>query len=176
MWQRILFAFIGVLLGVFSWQQPARAEIVDVTVASLGPACAICNGMLEGKLKHVTGIEKVITNLKDSTFTLIPKAGLPLDVAAVKKAVKDSGYGFRFIELTMKGMVEDSSGVPTFKESSSGQTFQLVQGENSKTPPANWVEIKTASADGKNPVQIKGMAYPGQPMDALTPSQVSAVH
>ena len=169
----ILSAFIGIVLGTFSWQLPGRAEIVDVTVASLGPACAICNGMLEGKLKHVAGIEKVITNLKDSTFTLILKAGIPLDLAAVKKAVKDSGYGFRFIELTMKGTIAESGPAPTFTEPGSGQKFQLVQSEQQALSPAKWDEIKSLAAGGK-PVKITGLAYPGEPMDSLEPKQIQS--
>jgi copper chaperone CopZ len=171
----LISIWIGVMLmGTFV--QTSQADVIDVLLGTKGPACPLCNAYIEGKLKHVPGLQKVITNLKYSTFTLIPKQGQPLDVLAIKNAVKDSGYDFGYIKLTLSGLFTDSNGKAALKEPTADQVFLLVQGEN-KLPLSQdkLMEIKSLSDNGAKQIEVKGMAYSGEGMALLEPTQVSAV-
>jgi copper chaperone CopZ len=164
--------FGAVLALILSYSGSSRAEVMDFKVYSLGPACAICNGFLEAKLRHVEGVSKVITNLKSSTFNLLT-SDQPISIGAVKKAVKDSGYGYNYTEIRLKGVPIDAGGKPAFKEPTTGQVFQLVEGENAPIASGKFQEMQTLSGNGQREIVIKAKAYPGEGMDQLQPIEMA---
>lgn len=57
-----------------------------------GLACPFCAYGIEKKLGAIDGVERLETNLKDGTVTVIMKEGATLDEATARKAVKDAGF------------------------------------------------------------------------------------
>jgi copper chaperone CopZ len=174
----LTFCFVSLwisLISLCTFVSISRAEFVDIRVGVWGTACMMCNNFIEQKLRLVPGVKKELPNLKESTFTLILNEGALVDVAAIRKAIKTTGYEYKYVQITLTGFFENSQGKYVLKEPTTGQVFQLAKGENLPLAPDKLEEIKKLSENGVKKIEVKGMAYPQEGMNILEPIKVSAV-
>ena len=97
-----LAAVLGMLIP--SW---ALGQVKEVRVTMEGLACPFCVFNVEKQIKRVPGIEpaSVRTDLDKGVTTAAWKPDVPFDPALLKKAVKDSGFTLKSIEITAEGKV-----------------------------------------------------------------------
>lgn len=75
-----------------------------------GLSCPFCAYGLEKKLGAVDGVQRLETNIKDGTVTVIMKDGMPLDEASARKAVKAAGFSLRKLEQVQSAPQGPSGG------------------------------------------------------------------
>ncbi len=144
---KIIGNFVACAVLLLGFSLSSVANVSHVVVVSKGHGCPWCNNMVEMKLKKVPNTKSVEANLRDSSFDYTPIDGVQPDLMALKKAVQKSGYSFRYIALTVDGVVGEAGRI---QDPASGNIFQLS--------PAEWEGVKSRADQGK--VSVRGRAYP----------------
>lgn len=87
---KILRSAAALGLGLMMTATSASAAMYKIHVNGL--ACPFCAYGIEKKLGEIKGVDKLQTNIKAGTVTIIMKDGATLDKATAAKAVKDAGF------------------------------------------------------------------------------------
>ncbi|MEO7801831.1 MAG: heavy metal-associated domain-containing protein [Ginsengibacter sp.] len=77
----------AMLLGLYS-----QAQVKSVNLQASGLTCSMCSNSINKALKTVAFVEKVVPNIKTSTFEITFKPGEEVDFDLLKKKVEDAGF------------------------------------------------------------------------------------
>ncbi len=67
-------------------------QIKKVRIQASGLTCSMCNNSINKALKTVDFVEKVVPNIKTSTFEISFKSGAEVGFDVLKKKVEDAGF------------------------------------------------------------------------------------
>jgi copper chaperone CopZ len=70
----------------------AQAQINKVNLQASGLTCSMCSNAINKSLKTLDYVEKVMANIKTSTFEISFKPGAKIDFDQLKKKVEDAGF------------------------------------------------------------------------------------
>lgn len=82
-----LFVIIAVLFTV-----SATAQVTKVSLQASGLTCSMCSNSINKSLKSLDYVEKVMANIKTSTFDITFKPGSSVNFDQLKKKVEDAGF------------------------------------------------------------------------------------
>lgn len=82
-----LFIIIAVLLYTST-----EAQVTKVSLQASGLTCSMCSNSINKSLKSLDYVEKVMANIKSSTFEITFKPGAPVNFDQLKKKVEDAGF------------------------------------------------------------------------------------
>ena len=95
--KKLLILLVGIAITVVS-----SAQITKATLQASGLTCAMCARAVYQNLESLPFIEKVDTDLNASSFLLIFKTGMNVDLDALSKKVQDAGFSVASLVVTMK--------------------------------------------------------------------------
>ena len=70
----------------------ANAQVKKVTVQASGLTCSMCSNSINKSLKTLPFIDKVVANIKTSSFDISFKPNLVVDFDQIKKKVEAAGF------------------------------------------------------------------------------------
>lgn len=79
---------------------PAMAQFNKGVLQATGLTCAMCSNAINKSLQTVPFVESVRSDIKNSSFNMVFKAGQEVDIDAIKKAVEDAGFSVGSLKLT----------------------------------------------------------------------------
>jgi len=77
------------------------AQVSKVTIQASGLTCSMCSNSINKSLKTVDFVEKVVANIKNSSFEVSFKQGEKIDYDLLKKKVEDAGFFVAKFEVTL---------------------------------------------------------------------------
>ena len=86
---------LGFLLGSFI----SQAQVVQASLQASGLTCAMCAKSVYKNLEALSFVEKIDTDLDNSTFLLNFKEGMRLDADQIRKKVEDAGFSVALSKL-----------------------------------------------------------------------------
>ncbi len=87
----------------------AFCQVTKITLGVDGFTCSLCAKGVEGQIKSLEFVESVVTDLKNTTFSLTVKKSVNIDFKSLREAVTDGGFTVRDIVLTGEGTVNRTS-------------------------------------------------------------------
>ncbi len=81
---------IGIILLCITIQ--AQAEVKQVVIQAGGLTCSMCNNAINKALRTLPFVGEVVSDIKNSSFTVSFKPGSAVDFDAMKKKVEDAGF------------------------------------------------------------------------------------
>ena len=81
--------------------QRTQAQVNKVQLQASGLTCSMCSNAINKSLKTIDYIDKVMANIKTSTFEISFKPGAKINFDQLKKKVEDAGFSV----ANMKAMV-----------------------------------------------------------------------
>ena len=91
-----LFFIVAVLFAANT-----QAQVTKVQLQASGLTCSMCSNAINKSLKTIDYIDKVMANIKTSTFEINFKPGAKINFDQLKKKVEDAGFSV----ANMKAMV-----------------------------------------------------------------------
>lgn len=82
-----LFFIIVVLFAAHT-----QAQVTKVNLQASGLTCSMCSNAINKSLKTIDYIDKVMANIKTSTFEISFKPGAKINFDQLKKKVEDAGF------------------------------------------------------------------------------------
>ncbi len=68
------------------------AQVKNVSLQASGLTCSMCSNSINKSLKSIDFVEKVVPNIKTSTFEITFKPGAEVDFDLLKNKVEDAGF------------------------------------------------------------------------------------
>lgn len=99
--KQLLIIFCLLLVNI----SPCFAEIKRINVGVDGISCPFCVLGIEKKLNTLAFIKSTEFHLKDGVAELTLKPNSTFNIKAIKQAVKEAGFTFRDINLTVTGNI-----------------------------------------------------------------------
>ena len=84
---KIVLIIIGVLCTFGT-----NAQVTKVNLQASGLTCSMCSNAINKSLKTVDFVDKVMANIKTSTFEISFKPGAKISFDQLKKKVEDAGF------------------------------------------------------------------------------------
>ena len=78
----------------------SQAQFTKATLQATGLTCAMCSNAINKALQKVYFVESVKSDIKNSSFSIVFKAGVQADIDALKDAVEDAGFSIGSLRLT----------------------------------------------------------------------------
>lgn len=69
-----------------------QAQVTKVTLQASGLTCSMCSNAINKSLKSLDNVEKVMANIKTSSFDITFKPGSEVNFDQLKKKVEDAGF------------------------------------------------------------------------------------
>lgn len=82
-----LFIVIALFLAV-----QTQAQVSKVSLQASGLTCSMCSNSINKSLQSLDYVEKVMANIKTSTFDITFKPGAAVNFDQLKKKVEDAGF------------------------------------------------------------------------------------
>jgi copper chaperone CopZ len=79
---------------------PAQAQFTKATLQATGLTCAMCSNAINKALQEVPFVESVKSDIKNSAFSIVFKAGEQVEIDALKMAVEDAGFSVGSLAVT----------------------------------------------------------------------------
>jgi copper chaperone CopZ len=80
----------------------AFAQVQKINIQASGLTCSMCSNSINKSLKTIDFVDKVMANIKNSTFEITVKAGSSIDFDLIKKKVEDAGFFVAALEIVMQ--------------------------------------------------------------------------
>ncbi len=80
-----------IILAVLTAAQ-TQAQVTKVNLQASGLTCSMCSNSINKSLKTLDYVEKVMANIKTSTFEISFKPGAKVNFDQLKKKVEDAGF------------------------------------------------------------------------------------
>lgn len=77
-----------------------EAQFNKATLQATGLTCAMCSNAINKALQKVPAVESVRSDIKNSSFNIVFKEGVELNIDALKEAVEDAGFAIGSLKLT----------------------------------------------------------------------------
>lgn len=78
----------------------AQAQFSKASLQATGLTCALCSNAINKAVSKLPFVESVRADIKNSSFSIVFKAGAALDIDAIKNAVEDAGFSVGGLSLT----------------------------------------------------------------------------
>jgi copper chaperone CopZ len=88
------------LAVVFLAATVTHAQFSKATLQATGLTCAMCSNAINKALLKVPAVETVVSDIKNSSFKIVFKAGSQVNIDALKDAVEDAGFSVGGLQLT----------------------------------------------------------------------------
>lgn len=124
------------------------AQIKSAKLQASGLTCSMCSNSINKALQTLPFVDKVIANIKESTFSISFKQGEKVDIDAIKGKV--DGAGFSVAKLSLVLDLDKLALIPDSHINSDGLTFHILKA-SSKTGISN----QTVSINDKGFVSAK---------------------
>lgn len=82
-----IFIIAAILFSV-----TVQAQVTKVSLQASGLTCSMCSNSINKSLKSLDYVEKVMANIKSSTFDITFKPGAAVNFDQLKKKVEDAGF------------------------------------------------------------------------------------
>lgn len=77
-----------------------QAQFTKARLQATGLTCAMCSNAINKALKAVPFIESVKSDIRNSAFDIVFKAGQEIEIDGLKEAVEDAGFSVGSLKLT----------------------------------------------------------------------------
>ena len=139
---------IGILLSIIPHLAvSAYAEIKEVNLHIDGLSCPFCAFGLEKKLNKVEAVATVDVHLKKAVTDITLKPGVPIDLKAIRKAVKKAGFTLRNIEVQVIGNISRNKQGFLVLESQGDKTRFILSDQDHADTKANLSSFRVLGAD-----------------------------
>ncbi len=105
------------------------AHITEITIRVDGLSCPFCAYSLEKHLKNVENAETPVIDVKEGTASVTPTGDDPVDIEALRDAVKKAGFTPREVHVEGNGHIETIDGRPTLLAEDGTHLFALEANE-----------------------------------------------
>lgn len=166
---RIIGFFVAIFVFSGLASNTAFAEIKSMSLQIDGLSCPFCALSLEKKLKSVPAISTVEVHLKKAQTDLNLKPDGPLDLTAIRQAVKEAGFTLKDIQVAVFGVIKRNDNGFFMIESRGDQTqFFLFDGNHTDADVGSSdpqmldskIESQLSTAEKKNQlVGIEGIIH-----------------
>lgn len=82
-----IFFIIAILVAA-----TAQAQVTKVSLQASGLTCSMCSNSINKSLQSLDYVEKVMSDIKTSTFNITFKPGAAVNFDQLKKKVEDAGF------------------------------------------------------------------------------------
>ena len=79
-------------MGFLLWSSISFSQISKATLQASGLTCALCAKSIYTNLTSLEFIDSVDTDLETSSFLIVFKPGIKLDIDAIRRKVEDAGF------------------------------------------------------------------------------------
>lgn len=79
-------------MGFLLWSSVSFSQISKATLQASGLTCALCAKSIYTNLTSLECIDSVDTDLETSSFLIVFKPGIKLDIDAIRMKVEDAGF------------------------------------------------------------------------------------
>lgn len=90
-----LFFIIVILFAAQS-----QAQFDKAALQATGLTCAMCSNAVNKALQKVSFVESVKADIRNSSFDIVFKPNMHVDIDALKSAVEDAGFSIGHLKLT----------------------------------------------------------------------------
>lgn len=91
---------ISIILLALGLTFEANAQFKKASVHATGLTCAMCSKATYEALESLPFVDKIDTDLDNTTFVLTFKAGVPVNIDAIKAKVEDAGFSIGKLVMT----------------------------------------------------------------------------
>src|ERR1041385_1362850 len=91
--------FILIILSGFLLSQ-ANAQFGKGSLQATGLTCALCSNAINKALQKLPFVSSVRSDIKNSSFSIIFKTDVPVNIDGIKNAVEDAGFSVGSLKLT----------------------------------------------------------------------------
>jgi len=91
---------ISIILLALGLTFGANAQFKKASVQATGLTCAMCSKATYEALESLPFVDKIDTDLDNTTFVLTFKAGAPVSIDAIKAKVEDAGFSVGKLVMT----------------------------------------------------------------------------
>ena len=91
-----LIIIVAVLFAVHT-----QAQVTKVQLQASGLTCSMCSNAINKSLKTIDYIDKVMSNIKTSTFEISFKPGAAINFDQLKKKVEEAGFSVANMKAVM---------------------------------------------------------------------------
>lgn len=91
---------ISIILLALGLTFGAHAQFKKASVHATGLTCAMCSKATYEALESLPFVDKIDTDLDNTTFVLIFKTGVPVSIDAIKAKVEDAGFSVGKLVMT----------------------------------------------------------------------------
>ena len=78
----------------------SEAQFTKASLQATGLTCAMCNNAINKALQIKPFIQSVKSDIKNSSFSIVFKENVDVDIDEIRKAVEDAGFGVGSLKLT----------------------------------------------------------------------------
>lgn len=82
----------GLFLLAFMAGLQLHAQVSGISIQASGLTCSMCSNAIHKSLSSVSYVDKVVANIKSSSFAISFKPGSEVDFDQLKKKVEDAGF------------------------------------------------------------------------------------
>ncbi|HWV65311.1 heavy-metal-associated domain-containing protein [Chitinophaga sp.] len=91
---------VSIILLALGLSFGANAQFKKASVHATGLTCAMCSKATYEALESLPFVDKIDTDLDNTTFVLIFKTGVPVSIDAIKDKVEDAGFSVGKLVMT----------------------------------------------------------------------------
>lgn len=91
-----------VIILVLLIGQQSFAQVSKINMQASGLTCSMCSNSINKSLKSISYVDRVLANIKNSTFDVSFKPGADIDFDELRKKVEDAGFFVSQFLVTMK--------------------------------------------------------------------------
>lgn len=113
------------LAMLFASAVSVSAQVSEIKVGVDGFTCSLCAKGVEGQFKALDFVKTVVTDLKNTTFTIVPMESAKIELRTIRDAVTDGGFTLREISIEGKGSIEKKSAGGFFVSTSNMPPMEL---------------------------------------------------
>jgi copper chaperone CopZ len=87
-----MIKILSLTIGMLLWSSISFSQISRATLQASGLTCALCAKSIYTNLTALDFIDSVDTDLETSSFLIVFKPGIKLDIDAIRRKVEDAGF------------------------------------------------------------------------------------
>jgi len=91
-----------IFIAMVFWAATATAQVTRVTIQASGLTCSMCSNAINKALKTLDFVDRVMANIKNSSFDISFKPGAAVDFDKLKMKVEDAGFFVASFTATVK--------------------------------------------------------------------------
>jgi copper chaperone CopZ len=91
---------VFILLTILTAGMVSQAQFTKATLQASGLTCAMCNNAINKALKGLAFVNTVKSDIRNASFDIVFKEGVPVDIDAMRDAVEDAGFFVAKLKVT----------------------------------------------------------------------------